>query len=345
MEVNNIPNKPVDGEKEWLEKWQIFGRRISSTQYRIFSQYIGPNINIVPEDISHDYIEPILNPFRYCKYYADKNVFDKLIPDGLMPKTLLRKMNGFYYDEDYIFIPSTSIMKYINRSGRDKIIIKPSVGGTSGYGVIMSYRENREDWRIYGNGEIMTTKILDEYGDDFIIQEIIEQSPYISQFNPTSVNTLRLTVYRSVINDECVVTSAIMRIGSKGSIVDNAHSGGGYIGVKPDGTLCNAVLNQFGQKKTSFNGLDFTKNYRIPNYERVVVFAKKIGKMIPHHRLLALDIVLDKENQPKLIEFNVEYYSSWLFQYTIGPAFGDYTDEILDYCRKMQDKNEQVLYL
>ena len=71
------------------------------TQYSVFSHYIGANIDLVPEDICHDFIEPILNPFRYVGYYADKNVFDKLFPIGYFPKTIIRKMNGVWYDADY----------------------------------------------------------------------------------------------------------------------------------------------------------------------------------------------------------------------------------------------------
>ena len=77
------------------------GVKPKPTQYRVFSHYIGANIDIVPEDICHDFIEPILNPFRYVGYYADKNVFDKLFPIGYFPKTIIRKMNGVWYDADY----------------------------------------------------------------------------------------------------------------------------------------------------------------------------------------------------------------------------------------------------
>lgn len=173
----------------------------------------------------------------------------------------------------------------------------------------------------------------------------MEQSEYISQFNPTSVNTIRLSIYKSVKTDDCHMTGAIMRIGGKGNIMDNAHAGGSYVGIKQDGTLCNKVFNQYGESCTEFNGIDFTQHYCIPNWENVVKFGKSIGKYYPHCRLLALDIVLDKRNEPKLIEVNVKHYSPWLFQYTQDAAFGDWTDEILDYCRTHINQLENVLYL
>ena len=136
-----------------------------------------------------------------------------------------------------------------------------------------------------------------------------------------------------------------MRIGGKGSVVDNAHAGGCYVGIHLDGTLCHEVLDQYGRRSENFNGVDFTQNFIYPRWNEVTEFARSVGKYVPHHRLLALDIVLDKNNNPRLIEINCLYYSSWLFQYTIGPSFGKFTDEILEYCRRNSCYNALQLYV
>lgn len=195
------------------------------------------------------------------------------------------------------------------------------------------------------NDEVFCVDFIHKnYPNDFIIQEAIDQCDYISQFNPSSVNTLRLSIYRSVIDNQYHLTGAIMRIGGKGSVVDNAHSGGCYVGIMSDGSFCHEVLDQFGQKRTVFNGIDFSKDYTYPHWEEVVAFGKKVCEYVPHHRLIALDIVLDKQNVPHLIEFNVLYYSAWLFQYTTGSAFGKYTDEIVNYCIEHKKDLENVLF-
>ena len=127
--------------------------------------------------------------------------------------------------------------------------------------------------------------------------------------------------------------------------MDNAHAGGGYVGIQSDGRLCHKVLNQYGESCTVFNDIDFTQEHRIPHWDRVVEFAKYIGANVPHHHLLALDIMLDKEGNPRLIEFNCKAYSMWLFQFTTGGAFGDYTDEIIEYCCAHRDQNKfQLLF-
>lgn len=143
MSLNGIENKPVAGEEAWIKKWSQFGIKASPTQYRVFSHYIGNDVNIVPEDICHDFIEPILNPSRYVGYYADKNVFDKLFPKGYFPQTVVRKMNGIWYDKQYERIPTMTddiLLRFLQRY--EKIIVKPSVDGISGIGVRMFVNEN-----------------------------------------------------------------------------------------------------------------------------------------------------------------------------------------------------------
>lgn len=139
------------------------------------------------------------------------------------------------------------------------------------------------------------------------------------------------------------VTWAIMRIGATGSIVDNAHAGGCFVGIDNNGHFHHNVLNQYGEIYNNFNGIDFTSDY-YPNWEQVTTFALDVCYKIIHHRLVALDIVLDNTGTPVLIEFNSipGCYSPWLFQYTVGPAFGVFTDEILDYCKDII--NDKPLY-
>ena len=349
MRINGIENKAAMGEKEWVERWSLFGLKAKSTQYRVFSHYIGNDINIVPEDICHDFIETILNPMRFRGYYSDKNVFDKLFPTGYMPRTLLRKINGTYYDNDYhpIQLTDQRLFQILGNSGTTRIVIKPSVGSMSGRGVrIFCLHELSHQWLDITSEELLDLQNIErKFGSNIIIQEAVQQCDYISRFNPSSINTLRLGIYRSVSDNNCHVVGAIMRIGGKGSVVDNAHAGGCFVGIHSDGTFCHEVYNQYGQKRSSFNDTDFTQEYHYPNWEEVIEFAKSVGNHILHHRLLALDIMLDKNNKPHLIEFNIESFSAWLFQYTIGAAFGDFTDEILTYCKNKQKELEEIIHL
>lgn len=358
LALNGIANKPVSGEQEWKVKWEVLGKT-STVFYRLFSHYIGYDINIIPEDICKDIVEPILNPRRYAKYYGDKNIFDRIFPKGYLPKTLLRKMNGAYYDAQYKRLDLNDILLYdiLSEAETSKIIIKPSVGGISGIGVMCFVKKNNEwiQFTAHTGGEEthvcnrLNVDFLNRYqSKDFIIQEALDQHESISKFCSTSVNTLRLTLYRSVENDECVLPSAIMRIGREGSITDNAHTGGCFVGIDINtGKLGHKVFDQYGCQRTLYNNIDFNEdiNLPFPLWQNVLEFAKSIGSYIPHCRLIALDLSVDKLGTPKMIEFNVEYFGVWLFQFSMSSMLGHYTDEIIEYCKTHKNELEYMLLI
>lgn len=342
LKLNDIISTNKEKENLWLQKWGGYKVPISPLQYRVFRKYIGDDINIVPEEVIHLVIEPVLNSKMAAGFYGDKNFFEKILPPSYLPKTILRKIRGQFYDKDYkrVDLNESFIEGIINEVETKKLIIKPSVDGESGRGVhLFNYSDTDNCWK--SNNKTLTTGYLqEEQGDDIIIQEAIEQHADIAQFNSSSVNTLRLAVYRSIKDDQCHIIGAIMRIGTHGSVVDNAHQGGCFVGINKNGKLKHTVCNQYGQMSQRFNGIDFNKDFYYPEWYSVTSFAKDICRRIVHHRLVALDIVVDITGTPKLIEYNVTpgTFSSWLFQYTTGPLFGDYTDEILEYCKLIGSK-------
>ena len=90
LKINKIRNVPAPNEKEWKKKWSVLGNA-NPIYYRLFSHYIGNDINIIPEDICRNIVEPILDPLRYVSYYADKNIFDKLYGKKIvLNKSLLK---------------------------------------------------------------------------------------------------------------------------------------------------------------------------------------------------------------------------------------------------------------
>ena len=90
MKISSISNKKVKGEDEWYAKWKKIGVYVNRRYYRTFSRYLNPKqhdlTNICPDDVCHNYIEPVLNPIRYRSYYSDKNEFDKIIGGGISRK-------------------------------------------------------------------------------------------------------------------------------------------------------------------------------------------------------------------------------------------------------------------
>lgn len=341
MKINHISNKKLAGEDEWKLRWGCLFK-VDKRDYRLFYNYMVDNkLDIVPEAALHGCIERILNPFRYRDIFEDKNYFDKVFPHGSMPITIMRSIlnTNEILDADYKAIKNPlELMGPFSR-----IIVKPTIDSGSGRGVELLIREDGK-YRIQSSNELFSLQWLKtNYLKGFIMQECVEQSSYMSQFNPTSVNTFRLCVYKSILDGKAHVTAAILRIGKNGDYRDNAHAGGKYIGINSKGELNNYVCDQYGIKSNSFNGIDFSVSYfKIPNWEQIVAFATEIADCVQHQNLLALDVMLDINNMPRLIEINLKGFSSWLFLFSGQSVWGDYTDEIIDYCC---EKKKELFYM
>lgn len=333
IKANNISLASLkdDGLINWLTKWGKYDKKLSPLCYQVFSHYIGNDINIIPDSILDSIIEPVLSPKLFRAQYADKNSFDILFCDLQMPRTVVRNIDGVFFDNNYHTISEPLL--FINESQKtEKIILKPS-REDSGHGVKLFELKNGQYYN--SDGTILSLEYLEKkYKSNFLIQEAITQNPYMSQFNPSSVNTLRIATYKSVVTGNIHILNAGMRIGAKGSNVDNAHAGGMFIGINKDnGEMRHNVCDWLGRTKTTFNGIDFSNNrFLIPNWDEICGFAKQVSERVIFCNLVALDIALDELGHPILIEINIGGFGGWFFQFTTGSVFGEYTDEVMDYC-------------
>lgn len=336
------PHGPYKSEKEYSERWRKLCKNPDLSTYRLYAQYIGEDTRIAPEDIVSGIIQPLLNPVEYRGYYQDKNMFEKIIPKSMLPVTLLRGIRGNLFDADYQVINSLEdVIDNIN-SKEDCVFLKPAVDTSSGEGVIGFSRTHDGKLHSMSDGKVLDKFTIENYmnsSPEFILQRGLVQHPYINQFNPSSINTIRIATYRSVRDGKPHFLNATIRIGKSGSFVDNGHAGGLFVGVDANGRLGKYACDQYGNKYDSFNGINFKNgDYVIPDFEEIKRFSETVAAHVLHARLIAHDICLQANGKPKLVEFNIRAFSVWLFQFTSGPALGEYTDEIIDYCA--QHKNE-----
>lgn len=349
--INRDPSKyeaySKDKAEEWLKRWSVLGKT-DKVFYRYYSRFVGDDINILPDDLMHNVIEPLLNPMRFRGLYADKNMFDKLLKpyfkEKVTPKSIVRCINGGLYDENYYLMNNADVIKTFRSSEASFVVAKPSIDTSSGHNVLFFDREGEGRYLLRASGEEMTIGLLYELlGSNYIVQEGLLQSDIMKQFNTTSVNTLRINTYKSVNDEKTVALNGVIRIGQVGSNVDNLHAGGCMVGINSDGHLNNFCSDQNGNVFSEFNGIDFSKQeFVIPNFDQVTTFACNVASCLPHQRILALDIMLDHNNEPKLIEYNNCAFSVWVFQQTIGTVFGQFTNEVIDYCKEHKEEATRI---
>lgn len=226
---------------------------------------------------------------------------------------------------------------------REKVCLKPSVDTCSGVGVTLFRREGG----IFtsGDGARLDGNYLMGLGADWVVQEVIAQHPYMSQFNPSSVNTLRLCTYRSVVDEKVRVTGSIVRIGADGAFCDNAHAGGRFVGIDVEsGRLHATTIDTEGTHLDTWNGVDFSKTtFEIPYWQGVKALAESVAARVVHSRLLAFDICLDAQSRPRMVELNNGCFSWWLFLNIGQDVFAGETRDVIAYCLEREREEKRCV--
>ena len=322
--LRNLPTE------DFRRKWSQLGHVYESVTYRYYSNYLDKLDDIVPESIGRTCIEYVLNPIPYRAYYSDKNMFAKICSQDNVPKTIVCRINGGgLLDGDLKPIRNLSNKIWENF---DKVILKPTIDAKGGSGIMLFVRNGE----ILQSGDIVLNKdFLLNYGRDFAVQELVTQHDMLATLNETSVNTIRVAVYRSVKDEKAHVIGSFIRIGGSGMFVDNACAGGKYAGVDiQSGKVANSLRDIRGGIYSSQNGIDYTNlDFIIPGWDIIKNKCIEVAENIPHHRLIAFDMTITNEMKPILIEFNVESYNYGPFMYINQPPLGQFTDEIIEYCK------------
>lgn len=333
-----------DELNEYHKKWRKIVKYQTPYSFKLYSHFIDNQKTSIVSQVVAFKVEAILNPKRYDGYLSDKNNFTKLLPSAPFPKTLLRKINNVFYDSDYNYIPDDILSDYIDNIIQtcQEIIVKDSIESDSGRGVrLLKLGDNLSSARVSSFKDELITLLSDKKSKNLILQECMHQHAFLSQFNPTSVNTIRVATYRSVKNNEVNILSTVIRMGAPGKYIDNLHGGGHMVRVHEDGSLADHCIDQYGTRFESHNGIR-TEGLVLPYYDDIKKLVKELSAKLTNIRLIQWDIMIDSDGCPRVIEFNCSGFSMWIAQMTGTPAFGSFTDEIIDYCEHILNKDIQT---
>ncbi len=192
-----------------------------------------------------------------------------------------------------------AFMRIVSKSASGSVFAKP-IGGIGGYGTFMIAPDG-----IPG----MTRAYRNLLSTDYIFEETVVQHQQLSHIYPCSVNTLRVDTVR---DRDGVATpiSALLRMGTGGSFVDNASSGGCFVGVHID----SGKLAPYAYSLPKNGGARFRKHpdsgvvfdgLSIPSFDAVVELACSAARVVPD-RNVGWDIAVSKDG-PVLIEGNSDY--------------------------------------
>lgn len=305
-----------------------FGREVPTYWHQyLYSRNGLYSVKYIPASIYFSSIIFRLNNYRFGPAYADKGFYDTLFPDVNRPQTFVKNINGFFYDERNPISKEEAISRCQNLGGA---VIKPTLFGHWGEGVKLFHTDNGHIPEL----DISVADLFSNYNKNFIIQSKLEQHPDLAKLNPSSVNTIRVLSYRR--ENEVIILYAVIRIGRMGKTVDNETAGG----IKADIDLATGRIKGLAFGNSTEKDMPQTDSgvvldkYLIPSFPKVLEFVKDLHQRLPFFKLVGWDISVDTNGNPVMIEWN---RSAELSQVAHGPAFGEYTEEIL--ASALKEKN------
>jgi hypothetical protein len=166
---------------------------------------------------------------------------------------------------------------------------------------------------------------------NIVIQELIHQHEYFRKFNPGSINTVRVYVYKSVSDNEWKFLFAALRMGKDGSM-DNETSGGIFTTINNFGMMNDYAVDKFCTKFKTHPNSGYSFNEVIPDFDQLIANSLFLANQIYLSRLIGLDMCYDKNHIWRAIEVNTTGHTTRFAQYAGQPFFGKYSNEIIEYC-------------
>ena len=319
-----------------------YGQKIPYDWHREFAAFTGKfDYKYIPEFIFLPIIERMFNDKRVSLVLIDKTLLP-VFANGLdyiyTPKIIACQTNNLDCRYDNKLISFDELIYKIQNIGY--CFIKPAKETNSGKGCrVLNIKKGID---VLSNKNMIN--ILNEYKNNFIIQNIIKNSDSISKLHPQSLNTFRVITY--MLNNKINVAPISLRIGAGNNDVDNAHAGGMFIHVNNcngKGLLDKYAFTEFKKvyEKHPDTLIQF-ENYEIFNFDKIINAARRLHEeRFSMLGMISFDFTLDNNENVVLIEANSMGQACWLPQEAAGKAlFGDDTALILQMARSFIKKNK-----
>ena len=306
---------------------RLTGRKVPTYWHEYFYSRNGRySEQYVPTCFYHSDIIFRLNIRQLSMAYTDKCAYDNYFSDVFRPTTIVRNINGLYFDGYQPISKEDALQRC---SQLDNAVIKPSMFGKWGAGVRVFSTEG---------GSVSETETIEDlfgqFGEDFIIQEKVQQHAEMSRLNPTSLNTIRILSF--LYGTEVIILYAVVRIGRKDRVVDNETAGGINADIDlASGKILDCAYGTPSEKRITHTDVGTElKGFEIPSFNQAISIVKKLHLRLPYFHLVGWDFGIDEQGRPVMIEWN---RNPDLSQTAHGPAFGDMTEDVVKYALSLPD--------
>ncbi len=299
--------------------WGGYKRNISFLWHEFYYQKTGVfDVRYIPEDLQFTEIEGYFNNIKAAHGIDDKNYYALFFPEANQPKTICRKMNGVYYDENYNII---SLENAKNKCVENKkIILKVSKETGKGGGIYV--------WETK-DGLEKIEKILKAVNYDYIVQDFIKQNKLFEDINPSSVQIVRVMTFMDKMQKINILKS-FFQFGRTDAKISQESWGGAQVSIDEEGKLYKYDWDlNYNKLEKHPNGLVYL-GWVVPCYKEICELAIKLHRKMGNFRLISWDFTVSVNNEPVFIEMNIKYGGINAHQLGSGPLYGDRTIDILE---------------
>lgn len=321
-------------DKSICDYWkQISGCDIDTRWHRLYASYLNCPVNkdFFPEIFYSSKLEKQLNDPKFYSVLSDKSLLTSLFPGDdtyRVPHTLVLNSYGTFVDGNHHVISESEAVELLNNAGT--VIIKPTVDSSSGESVIKAEITDGID----ASCGLSINGLFNKYHQNFIVQECVCQSEYLSRLCDKSLNTFRVITY--ICDGRVYHAPLSLRMGTGTAFVDNIHAGGIGIGISEDFKFRKYAFSEMGEKYDThpYSKIKF-EDYDISPLKSIVEVAHRLHGYIPMLKMISWDWSLDENDLPVLIEINIAGQAVWLSQMVNGESFfGENTKYFANMLRK-----------
>jgi hypothetical protein len=156
------------------------------------------------------------------------------------------------------------------------------------------------------DSDALFSVLNEEYPDGWLLEGYLEQHPMLKEFNPTSLNTIRMFVYQDN-NGKVALLGAFLKTGRAGALIDKTENGGASVFVDLEtGELLSGFnwapdmrpLERHPATGKAFAGVP------IPYWPEAIKMACFALQVSVGTRFVGIDMAIT-ENGPAIVEMNV----------------------------------------
>lgn len=225
------------------------------------------------------------------KHLNDKN--DRKIFDQ---KPVFNKLFNDYLGREWLDITTSSFDDFYKFTNKfNKFLVKP-VSGSHGIGIRILEADKTN------NLESLFKTLRAEQA---LAEELIIQNDQMAEFNPSSVNTVRVV---TVIDNNLKtnIMTANLRMGCGDNYADNFHHDG--IAALLDVNTGRVITHGIDKKLQSYiyhptSGKKIT-GFQVPFWPSIIDTVKQASQVVPTVRYVGWDIIIGKRNNIMLVEGN-----------------------------------------